>query len=176
MGCSDIVTQKCEQLALSPTGSLFQEANSSPSPEGTPRSLLKQQYCPSVLCKDRLPAEPHPQLQLLLEQTKGKKIAGLKALEVCVEIKKNIELMKVMPEAKQQKWPTSIDFEALPKRIAKFKQRLVSFFSDPTSFDLISSWASLVVELQKRRMTFATFNGLGDVSRMEILPDAYNAG
>lgn len=87
-----------------------------------------------------------------------------------------MELMKVIPEAKEQKWPTSIDFEALPKRITKFKQMLMPFFSDHTSFDLISSWASLVIKLQKRRMTFATFNGLGDVSRMEILPDAYNAG
>ena len=109
--------QERENLALNPIGSPFQDANSSPSPEGTPGSLLKQQYCPSVLCKDCLPAEPHLQLQLLLEQAKKEKITGLKALEVCVEIKKNVELMKVMPKAKQQKWPTSIDFEALPKHL-----------------------------------------------------------
>jgi hypothetical protein len=101
---------------------------------------------------------------------------SMAALTICVEIKKSIELTKFMAEAKKQKWPTSIDFEALPKRITKFKLRLMQFFSDPTSFDLTPSWASLVVELQKRKMTFDKFNSLGEASRMEILPAAYNAG
>jgi hypothetical protein len=165
-----------QNLAFSPTGRLSREASSSPHPEGTPHSLLKQQYCPSVYCKDGLPAEPHPHLQLLLEQAKGKKIDGLAALNICLEIKKSIELKKSMPEAKKQKWPTSIDFEALCTRITNLKPRLMQFFSDFTSFDLMPSWASLVLELQKRRMTFEKFNGLKERSRMEILPAAYNAG
>jgi hypothetical protein len=170
------VAQNYQEFTFSPTGSPSQEPSSPPQPEGTPRSLLKQQYCPSIYCKDRLPAEPHRHLQLLLEQAKRKKMNSMAALTICVEIKKSIELTKFMAEAKKQKWPTSIDFEALPKRITKFKLRLMQFFSDPTSFDLTPSWASLVVELQKRKMTFDKFNSLGEASCMEILPAAYNAG
>ena len=81
-----------------------------------------------------------------------------------------------MPEAKKQKWPMFIDFEALPTRITKLKPRLMQFFSDSTSFDLVPSWASLVLELQKKKMTFEKFNGLKERSRMEILPAAYNSG
>ena len=139
--------QNLEQFAFSPTGPFSREASSSPHPEGTPHSLLKQQYCPSIYCRDRLLAELHPHLQLLLEQAKGKKIDGLAALNICLQIKTSIELKKSMLEAKKKKWPTFIDFEALPMHITNLKLRLMPFFSDSTSFDLMPSWASLILEL-----------------------------
>ena len=101
---------------------------------------------------------------------------SMAALTICVKIKKSIELMKFMVEAKKQKWPTFIDFEALPKYITEFKLRFMQFFSDPTSFNLMPSWTSLVVKLQKRKMTFDKYNNLVEAFHIEILLAAYNAG
>lgn len=100
----------------------------------------------------------------------------MEAANICIEIGKSVKLTNTMIEAKNQKWPTSINFEALPKRIMQLKEKLMSFFSDPKSLDLVPSWAALVVALREKRMTFEKFNDLGEKDRLKIVPEAYNAG
>ena len=93
--------------------------------------------CP--YCDEPFPKNPSPVLRRLLRDvkgsrpdprpcnSKGRSAPILNYLNVC---ERHMFEVKELPKAEKAGWPTSIDFEALPARIAAMKPRLTKLLSE----------------------------------------------
>ncbi|KIJ55656.1 hypothetical protein M422DRAFT_199977 [Sphaerobolus stellatus SS14] len=130
---------------------------------------------PSTLCHycdEPWPSTPSPALLALLERTKRKSykdprpgnVLGLTApITVFIEVCQRHRFeMTLLPRALRKGWPTKIDWSRIPKRMEKFKKKLVAFVQNPSSSHFWRDLRDDMKEIGKTKIgsvsgQFATF-------------------
>ncbi|KAJ7718607.1 hypothetical protein B0H14DRAFT_2643279 [Mycena olivaceomarginata] len=120
--------------------------------------------CPASYCKDIMPNKPTKQLLLLFAQKQelvlshGKDASGARELnrQICSTIREENRRVECLQEARSNRWPLNIDFDALATRIQtlKLEEQIFALVMDPSELQICPIWQSFLEQISYKVHAF----------------------